>query len=103
MGRVPGWGGEARAPAERVGGGAHGWNVGYGAHRIGGPAPVRLAPSVPPGGWVVGVGSGRSVVGVGVGTLLGPEGAGESSLLHADHRKHLPLGGGCVRVGSSVA
>ncbi len=56
-----GGGGEARAPADRVGGGARGWNIGYGAHRGGGPAPVRPWASLLWGrSWV---GSGRFVVG----------------------------------------
>jgi len=63
-------------------------------------ASRRLSPL---GGWVVGVGSGRSVVGWVVARCWVLRERARASLLHADHRKHLPCVGGCVRVGSSVA
>jgi hypothetical protein len=112
-----GWvvGVEAHAPAERAGGGAHGWNVDYD------PPSWWVGPSTPSFG---GVGSGRpGRVGVG-GTLLGPEGAGArrcarspsgqvppwsrpvwvgwGGVACADHRRH-PAVVGCVMVGSPVA
>jgi hypothetical protein len=90
-------GGEAHALAGCAGGGAHGWNVGYGLTGVVGRLQYAVDRCV--GGWI---GSVRR--GVGGGTLLGPEGSGALGRLvaRADHREAHWLVCGCGGVARSL-